>query len=210
MEIDMTRDFNSLQKIADYMIPETDLKPADIAFLFGSRHGLEEFYETTMELLQADMYKYLVISGGVTGDWQESEAGVIKQALIERGHPEDRILVEDRATNTGQNVEFALPIIDDRIGLENVGSIIAIGKMPSARRYLMTLERWWPEPTKMIAPVNYFGVPREKWYENDDFRTRVLADLKKIPGYVEQGFLVELNPKQFPPLPKALFDFSFR
>lgn len=198
--------FDSLDKMTDYMMPQTPLQAADVAFLFGSRHGLEEFYQVTMDLWTKGLYKHLVISGGITGNWTDSEASVIKKALMDRGHPEDAILIEEQATNTGQNVEFSLPIIDAAIGLKTVQSVIAIGKISSARRYLMTLEKWWPGPLKMMAPVNYFGVTREKWYDDPEFKRRVLSEFVKIPGYIQQGFIKELSPQEFGERPKGPFD----
>ena len=50
-------------------------------------------------------------------------------------------------------------LIKQRIAFDRVRSIIAAGKISSSRRYLMTLERYWPGPKKMILLINYFGVP---------------------------------------------------
>ena len=38
--------------------------------------------------------------------------------MVERRHSADRILEEHRATNTGENVIFSLPVIDAALGLE--------------------------------------------------------------------------------------------
>ncbi len=205
----MMKQFNELtqqqlQQVKDYVMPETEIKAADLGLLFGTRHGLEEFYNKTMELYESGMFEYLVVSGGVTGDWDESEASIIKKDLVKRGYPETKILIEDKATNTGQNVDFSMRVVDETLGLGNIKSLIAIGKISSARRYLMTLEKWWPECEKMIAPVNYFSVPSEKWYENVEFRDRVMFEIEKIPGYIQKGFIKELDPNVFLPFPKGL------
>jgi uncharacterized SAM-binding protein YcdF (DUF218 family) len=186
-----------LADIRDYIMPETPMKAADIALFFGTRHGLDEFYKETMALYHSGLYKNLVISGGPTGGLTESEASLIRQALVTRGHSEEKIIIEDQATNTGENVHLSMKAIDRILGLRNVQSIIAIGKISSARRYLMTLEKWWPAPQKIMAPVNYFETPREHWFKNENFRTRVLTEFQKIPQYIESGFITELDTKFF-------------
>ena len=38
--------------------------------------------------------------------------------MVERGIPAESILEEHRATNTGENVMFSLPVLDAALGLE--------------------------------------------------------------------------------------------
>jgi hypothetical protein len=70
------------------------------------------------------------------------------------GIPETRILLAERATSTRENVTFSLPVIDGRVGLAKVRSLIAVGKYFTSARYLMTLERHWPAVEKMLATVH--------------------------------------------------------
>ena len=79
--------------------------------------------------------------------------------MVQGGVPPDRILEEDRATNTGENVMFSLPIIDTALGLKNIRSVICLGNTWTARRYPMTLHRHWPEVTKMLVTVDSFANP---------------------------------------------------
>ncbi|MNV80497.1 hypothetical protein D3C71_1741060 [compost metagenome] len=74
-----------------------------------------------------------------------------------------------------------------------IRSVLAIGKICSTRRYLMTLERHWPGLQLSCWGVNYFGVPAEKWHESDEFRTRVMGEYAKIPRYLASDFLTELK-----------------
>jgi hypothetical protein len=78
------------------------------------------------------------------------------------------------------------------MALEEIKSVLVIGKICSLRRYLMTLERHWPGLIVSACPVNYFGVAKNRWHTHPDFRARVLAEFEKIPAYLQQGFLREL------------------
>lgn len=55
-----------------------------------------------------------------------------------------------------ENVTFSLPIIDAHVGLTNYRSAICLGKVSTSRRYLMTLQRHWPEVAKMRVTVSSF------------------------------------------------------
>jgi hypothetical protein len=62
----------------------------------------------------------------------------------------------------------------------------------SGQPTLMTLERYWPEPKKMIPPINYFSVGEEHWMQDVEFRSRVLGEWEEIPRYEKMGFLREI------------------
>jgi len=57
----------------------------------------------------------------------------------------------------------------------------------------MTLQRHWPGLSLSVCPINYFGIPAERWHENEEFHARVIGEFKKIPLYLEKGFLEEIN-----------------
>ena len=96
--------------------------------------------------------------------------------MVAGGVPSDLILEEHRATNTGENVMFSLPIIDAALGLQNIRSVICLGNTWTGRRYAMTLHRHWPEVEKMLLTVDSFATPREHWHTDPEFRRRVLTE----------------------------------
>jgi uncharacterized SAM-binding protein YcdF (DUF218 family) len=170
----------------------TPLAPADLLFVFGTRHGVAEFVERAAELWRAGFFRWAIISGGPTPGGLQDEAAVLSRLMIEAGVPRDVILTEHAATNTGENVIFSLPILQSQLGLENIRSVIALGKVCTSARYLMTLERHWPAVRKMLAPVNYFSHPVEEWPRHPEMREKVLAEWCKIEPYKAAGYIVEL------------------
>lgn len=69
--------------------------------------------------------------------------------------------------------------------------MICLGNTWTARRYLMTLHRHWPEVEKMLITVDRFETPRALWHTDPDFRNRVLAEWDKIEAYKANGFIAE-------------------
>ena len=170
---------------------DTPLRPADLLFVFGTREDVALRVETAVRLWRDGYFRWSIVSGGVTSGSEQSECTIIKAAMVAAGIPADRTLEEHRATNTGENVIFSLPIIDATLGLRNIRSVICLGNTWTARRYPMTLHRHWPEVTKLLLTVDSFSTPRALWHTDPEFRRRILHEWDKIEPYKARGFIAE-------------------
>ena len=169
----------------------TPLKPADLLFVFGTRLDEVLRAEEAGRLWRAGLFRWAVVSGGVTPGAAPSECTIIKEEMVRRGFPADRILEEDRATNTGENVRFSLPIIDAALGLAKIKSVICLGNTWTGRRYAMTLHRHWPSVEKMLVTVDSFSTPRALWHTDGEFRRLILREWDKIEPDKARGFIAE-------------------
>ena len=170
---------------------DTPLKAADLLFVFGTREDVSERVEKAGQLWREGYFRWSIVSGGLTPGSDVSECEIIRRAMIARGIPDDNILEEHRAMNTGENVIFSLPVIDAALGLKNIRSVIGLGNSWTARRYPMTLHRHWPEVEKMLVTVDSFSTPRARWHTHPEFRRRVLGEWVKIEPYKAKGFIAE-------------------
>src|SRR5947209_19553938 len=109
---DLVREINTRHLV------QTPLKPADLLFVFGTREGVDESVEAIVKLWRDGYCRHILISGGPTWTNPDTEAHVLQRALLQAGVPDAAILLEPRATNTGENVIFSLPIIDAQLGLK--------------------------------------------------------------------------------------------
>lgn len=197
----MTQDVRTLSPetiaaIERDLLIETPLAPADLLFVFGTHIGVPEFLEVIEGLWQRRLFNWVLVSGGVTGNESRTEAEILAEGMIALGVPPERIILEEAATNTGENVIYSLPIIDRHLGLSNVSSLIAVGKYYSSARYLMTLERHWPTVTKMLAPVHFHPHPREDWPHHPLTRQKVLSEWRKLEAYQKAGFIAPWRPRK--------------
>ena len=170
---------------------DTPLRPADLLFIFGTREDVGLRADTAARLWREGLFRWSIVSGGVTAGSEQSECTIIKAAMVAAGIPADRILEEHHAQNTGENVILSLPIIDAALGLHNVRSVICLGNTWTARRYPMTLHRHWPEVEKMLLTVDSFATPRALWHTDPEFRRRMLHEWDKIEPYKARGFIAE-------------------
>jgi len=178
------------ERIFSYVSPRTTLFRSSYALVFGTRHGIPTFVDDIMALYRRSYFEKLIISGGVTPVGTCAEASIMAQELCTRGLPSDIMLLETKATNTGENVAFArermLGVIMPRL--------LLIGKISSVRRYIMTVRRQWPEVAQLCCHrVNYFGCDEEQWWHNKDLRARVLNEVRKIRTYTALGYLSEIS-----------------
>jgi uncharacterized SAM-binding protein YcdF (DUF218 family) len=170
---------------------ETPLRPADLLFVFGTRLDVEVRVDEACRLWRAGYFRWAIVSGGVTPGSELSECEILANAMVARGVPTEIILREDRAMNTGENVIFSLPIIEQAIGLATISSVICLGNTWTARRYPMTLHRHWPEVEKMLVTVDSFTTPRALWHTDAEFSRRMLSEWDKIEPYKARGFIAE-------------------
>lgn len=124
---------------------ETPLDTADIVLAMGS-HDLNvagtaarAFFETHAE--------WLICSGGfgkdTAGVLAEPEGMLYAQRCQTAGVPADRILVECRAANSGENFQFSKALLEERGILPRTGVIAC--KPYMARRAWATGTKQWPE-----------------------------------------------------------------
>jgi uncharacterized SAM-binding protein YcdF (DUF218 family) len=118
------------------------VEPIDAALVFGT--GLawkaEARSTTAAELFQRGLVRYLIVSGGVrVPNTDLTEAEWFRAKLIALGVPAERILLENRATNTAENVEFSLPLIE-QFNFESV--VLVMSDFEGIRAHLTAKRAW--------------------------------------------------------------------
>ena len=179
------------------MLPKTQLKPADLLIVFGTTYGIDLFVENIVSLYQKGFCKYILCTGGNVaryGTKTEAESVIIMDLLVENGVPADKILVETTSKNTGENLQFSLPILEEKFGrIDDIKSIMGLGKIHATLRFLMTMCKHFPVAEKMFFPINVFGCDESLWYLHDKFHQKLMAEVDKVDRYLKKGFIAELD-----------------
>ena len=163
---------------------------ADLAFVFGNRVAAEAMAGAAASFFSRGLVPRILVSGGATPGGPGTEADIIAAHLRDLGVPEDALLLERRATNTGENARLSLLILRDA-GLLGVRHVVCIGLFCTGRRYAMTLHHHWPAPEKRCFAVEYGPVRRGAWHLHEAARARVLGEVAKVPRYREMGFIAD-------------------
>jgi uncharacterized SAM-binding protein YcdF (DUF218 family) len=175
------------------LIEQTQLRTADIILIFGNQHCIHKLSKQAAFLYHQGYAPKIIASGGRTVKNNSSEAELIKNSLLADGVRYDDILVENRSTNTQENIMNSKEIIISHFPNQAIKSVIGIGTIVAGRRFLMTLEKNWPDALSMVSNVNPFDTPINEWITNPDFQKVVLAEYNKIRLYIEKGFIDEIN-----------------
>lgn len=69
--------------------------------------------DTARAALEADTDGVIVVSGGKGTDEPIPEAESMRDYLVSHGVPEEKILVEDRAHNTAENIRYSVALIEE-------------------------------------------------------------------------------------------------
>ena len=108
------------------------------------------------DYLQGRFSRVLVtgLSGRLYYETGRPLALIMRDELIARGVPSDIILVQDRSTNTLEDVAFSLDVLEQHdISPE---SIVFLCKAHHSGRCLRTLRKFFPSQT--LSPVTYVAV----------------------------------------------------
>jgi uncharacterized SAM-binding protein YcdF (DUF218 family) len=139
----------------------------------------------------------IIFSGGLGAItkhlWLDPEANRFAQIAMECGVPEDRILVENRSTNTGENVQFTREMLTAR-GLDPA-SFILVQKPYMERRTFATFNKVWPGKVVMVTSPRlsldeYLARYSHESLSPEDVIGIMVGDLQRIREYPARGFQI--------------------
>jgi uncharacterized SAM-binding protein YcdF (DUF218 family) len=144
----------------------------------------------------------LIFSGGLGAItrrlWTEPEADRFAAVAVRMGVPPERILIENRSTNTGENVHFTRELLRAR-GLDPA-SFILVQKPYMERRSYATFRKLWPEKSVIVTSPQtsleeYLDRYSNESLSRDDVVSIMVGDLQRVRLYAEKGFQI---PQEIP------------
>ena len=183
------------EEITKYIfLDDTDQK-GDLAFVFGTWDVWNESVKKAAQLYKDRLVPKILVSSGVNPVTGVVEGDLIAQDLEKLGIPRADILIENKSTNTLENVLFSKKIIEKELGLKNVRSIVAVVKNYHARRALMTLRKHMPNEIELKTAAyiaDKYPLHKDDWQKTVAGKEKVLEEVEKIKTYLAKGDLAEL------------------
>lgn len=178
--------------IWDYHQVHHEAVPGDVIIAMGTN-------DLRVAEFAADLYRRgygstLVCSGGIahqhdmlaTG-WEKTEAEMFADVAGRCGVPRDRILLEDRSTNTSENLRFTRALLDQR-GIAPRSVVIAV-KPFMQRRVWSTLAVVWKEmPATLASPrmtLDEYFTPE---LDPEKIINIMMGDLQRLWIYGSKGW----------------------
>jgi uncharacterized SAM-binding protein YcdF (DUF218 family) len=149
------------------------------------------------ELFLAGWAPLLIFSGGLGAItrhlWREPEADRFAEIAIEMGVSRDRVLIENRSTNTGENVLLTKQLLAEKH--LDPKTFILVQKPYMERRSYATFKRQWPEKEAIVTSPRVSFDEYLNRYSNtalstDDVIAIMVGDLQRIRVYPSKGFQI--------------------
>jgi uncharacterized SAM-binding protein YcdF (DUF218 family) len=177
--------------IWDYHQMRHELRPCSVGIGMGS-HDLG-VATLAADLFHAGLFPVLVFSGAnsptTAARFPRGEAVHYAEHAMALGVPEDAILIEAHAANTGQNIEFSRRALA-AAGV-SVASVMLISKPYMQRRAYATMRKVWPEPDAVCVSEDLSFDDYLKSIGDDKLVIDMLVgDLQRIIEYPSRGFAV--------------------
>ncbi|UFH52079.1 YdcF family protein [Spirosoma sp. KNUC1025] len=190
---------DSIRKLAltlwDYHHLNHELAKSD-AILVLCSHDIR-VAQRGAELFLAGWAPLLIFSGGLgvitKHMWSKPEAELFARIAMDMGVQNERIVIENRSSNTGENVLFTKQLLEQR-GLE-MERFIVVQKPYMERRSYATFKKVWPQKDVIVtSPQDSFDEYLSR-YTNpaltpDDVISIMVGDLQRIQLYPEKGFQI--------------------
>ena len=167
------------------------IEKADCILVLGSHDT--RVAERAAELYLEGWAPRVIFSGGLgrltEGLWSQTEADLFAEIAIKKGVPKEDILIENRSTNTGENILFTQQLLQkNNLHPE---SFIVVQKPYMERRSFATFKKHWPNKKLIVtSPQISFEDYATKEIPQEQVINIMVGDLQRIKLYADKGFQV--------------------
>ena len=182
-----------LQVLWDYLGMHRQPEQADCIVGFGN-------FNTNIARRAAELYHQgfapkVLFTGGLgrntEGLLPEPEAVRFAKVAVECGVPEADILIEDKSTNTKENIEFTRRLLEDR-GLPH-GHILGVHQPFMERRITAAMGVYWPEliftvTSPQVTIPEYLEDAKKQGITENAAISVIVGDFQRMDLYAKKGF----------------------
>ena len=158
----------------------------------------ERVAERSVGLFNEGWAPLVIFSGGLGAItkqlWTEPEAERFARLAIACGLPKDKVIIENRSSNTGENIRFTKQLIEE-LGLE-LQKFIVVQKPYMERRSFATFRKWWPEKDVIVTSPQiefdeYLASYTNSALSPAEVVSIMVGDLQRMKIYPAKGFQIE-------------------
>jgi uncharacterized SAM-binding protein YcdF (DUF218 family) len=192
-----------VETLWDYHNMHHELRPCDVGIGLGSHDlGVATY---TAELYQRGLVPRILFTGAnapTTIDrFPRGEAVHYREEALRLGVPDDDILIETHAENTGQNITLSREVLKEH-GIE-VRSVIFVSRPYQQRRVYATVKLIWPEIDVLCMsrpmPIDDYLATIG---DTDLVINTIVGDTQRIEEYARIGYAI---PQPMPDSVKSAF-----
>jgi uncharacterized SAM-binding protein YcdF (DUF218 family) len=203
---------DDIRTLWDFHVVDDGPVKADMLLVLGS-HDMRVADRAAELYVTEHAAPLIVVTGGAgkvtSAEWARTEGELYAERMENNGVPAAAILIESKATNTGDNFEFSKHLITT--SSRTVATGIVVSKPYMARRSLAVGPKKWPEVKWYARPprVSLFDYPNDE-VPFERMVNLMVGDLQRLKVYAEKGFQVPVEiPDQVWEAYERLVDAGF-
>lgn len=182
------------KKLWDYHHMHHALENSDCILVLGS-HDLR-VAERGADIYLQGLAPIIIFSGGLgnvtKGIWTETEADRFATIALDMGVPPEAIFIENKSTNTGENILFTQQLLKDK--QLDLQTFIVVQKPYMERRSYATFKKHWPDKDLLVTSPQ---IPFDEYATDEIPMEKVInimvGDLQRIRIYPQKGFQVPMD-----------------
>jgi len=156
-----------------------DGSSADVLIIPGSR-DCRYRVEKALEVGRRNAETVYVVSGGNPSlDGSLTEAEFMRSFLVGSGVSTDRVILENRAVSTAENIRFSLPLIGPDVS--RIGIVSGAFHMPRAREIVRAEMGGAAEKVRYYPAYGLHTSP-DVWYRDPQYVRLILEEIRKRRG----------------------------
>ena len=189
-----------LQVIWDYLCLAQEPRKADCIVGFGN-------FNTNIARRAAQLYlegiaPKILFTGGLgrntEGLFPEPEAVRFARVAMACGVPAEDILIEDKSTNTKENIEFTRQLLQER-GIP-CNHILGVHQPFMERRIVAAMGVYWPDlnfsvTSPQVTIPEYLASAREQGVSENASVSVIVGDFQRMDLYAKKGYQL---PQEIP------------
>ena len=182
-----------LQVIWDYLCLNQEPERADVIVGFGN-------FNTNIARRAAELYRQglapkVLFTGGLgrntEGLLPEPEAVRFAKVAVDCGVPAEDILIEDKSTNTKENIEFTRQLLEEK-GIPH-GRILGVHQPFMERRIRAAMGVYWPElnfsvTSPQVTIPEYLEDAKLQGITEDASVSVIVGDFQRMDLYAKKGY----------------------
>lgn len=189
-----------IAQITPIVFRQPNPQPADLLFVFGTSSIDKETAGQITNHFQSGYFPWILVTGMIGRVYYQTGqplAHVMRDTFVTSDIPIDKILVQDRSTNTLEDVQFSLEILEQhRIFPKQIAFLC---KAHHSGRCFLTLRRFFPE--QQLWPITYDArydgvtVSAQDWWKHPVARSRAYGEYLRIVKYSGVGDIAPIEFK---------------
>jgi uncharacterized SAM-binding protein YcdF (DUF218 family) len=194
--MDLRTDDELAKILWDYNNIQQPVKKSDCILALGN-NDIRVAHRAAQLFLSG--YAPLIIFSGGFGDltrqlYSKPEAEIFADEAVKLGVPLDKIYLENKSTNTGENIIFSKRLIKNK--KLDIKSIILVSMPYMLRRAFATFKKQWPKMNFTVTgPVIDFTGYTNETISKELLINSMVGDTQRIKLYPSKGFQI---PQKLP------------